>query len=404
MSVPFGWPVVIIMSRIVLLFAVLHTIGASAQISVLYPGDVGIATDPRVLFTEQFESDLSTITGSYDDVLNPAGMSVDSDVPAGSAGAQSIRLTNIGGQNNGGHLYKRFTPGWDSTIYLRYYVRYPSSSQGYIHHESIWLGGYNPSIPWPYPRAGECGLGDARISIAYEPVANGMNTYMYWGGMRNDPNGDCWGNVMLVGDSVARPVPFDEWLCVEMMVKLNHPDTAHNGELRIWHNGDEVGHWGQGFPTGHWLWDKFHITAGEPGFEGFQWRTDEALNLNYVWIEYYDDTSPNGVSHHILYDHLVIATERIGPLEPALGLRPGTAGASIELRGPDLDGGLTLRLPPEWDNADILIFDAYGHTLLHQRMHGAEERLDVSVFAPGIYACQVLHVGHRARALFAKAH
>ncbi len=390
------------MARVVLLFAVPLTVGASAQISVQYPGDVGIANDPRVLFSEQFESDLPTITGNYDDVLNAPGMSVDSDVPAGSAGAQSIRLTNLGGQNNGGHLFKRFMPGWDSTVYLRYYVKYPSSSQGYIHHESIWLGGYNPSIPWPYPRAGECGLGDARISVAYEPVANGMNTYMYWGGMHDDPNGDCWGNVLIVGDSVARPVPLDQWLCVEMMVKLNHPDTAHNGELRIWHNAEEVGYWGQGFPTGHWLWDKFHITAGETGFEGFQWRTDDALDLNYIWIEYYDDNSPDGVSHHILYDHLVIATERIGPLEPALGLRPLSADASIQLRGPDLDGGLTVLTPPEWKGADVLIFDAYGRELLHRTLHGASERLDVSAFAPGIHACQVLHGGHRGVALFVK--
>jgi hypothetical protein len=403
-SVPFVWLIEVIMSRIVLLFAVVHATAASAQISALYPGDVGIGSDPRVLFTEQFENDLPTITSNYDDVLNPAGMSVDSDVPAGSAGAQSLRLTNIGGQNSGGHLYKRFTPGWDSTIYLRYYVKYPSSSQGYIHHESIWLGGYNPSIPWPYPRAGECGLGDARISIAYEPVANGMNTYMYWGGMHNDPNGDCWGNVIIEGDSVARPVPFDEWLCVEMMVKLNHPDTAHNGELRIWHNGEEVGYWGQGFPTGHWLWDKFHITAGDPAFEGFQWRTDEALNLNYIWIEYYDDNSPNGVSHHILYDHLVIATERIGPLEPALGLRPGSANKHLQFQGPDADGRISLQVPPEWEGADVRFIDASGRVLLSRVMNGSTERWDVSAFVPGIYACEVRHDGGRLRTSFVKAY
>ncbi|MEO8589819.1 MAG: T9SS type A sorting domain-containing protein [Flavobacteriales bacterium] len=373
-----------------------------AQISALYPGDAGIGSDPRVLFTEQFENSLPVIQGNYDDVMNAAGMSLDTDVPPGSAGLHSIRITNMGGQNNGGHLYKRFTPGWDSTIYVRYYVKYPQTSQGYIHHESVWVGGYNPMLPYPYPRAGDCGLGDARISIAYEPITNAMNTYMYWGEMHNDPNGDCWGNVLIKGDSVARPVPFDQWLCVEMMIKLNDPDTAHNGELRIWHNSEEVGYWGPGFPTGHWLWDKFYITAGEAPFQGFRWRTDAALNLNYLWIEYYDDTSPAGISHHILYDHLVVATERIGPLEPAT--------AVVEQHEPerlqciiDPSDHLIVRVPPGIEHGDLRIVDAAGRVIVQHTISSGTMDMDLDRFAPGVYTCEVFNANGQLSARFAKA-
>ena len=216
----------------------------SAQLANAYPHDLNIETDPNVLYVEKFEDGLSNIYSRYQDKKNTAGMSLDADVPPGSTGLYSLKMTNLGGSNSGGHLYKQFSPGWDSTVYVRYYVKYPSISQGYIHHEAVWFGGYNPSTPWPNPQAGTCGLGDKRISIAYEPISTAnMNTYLYWGEMHNDPNGNCWGNVMIRGDSMPAPVPYDEWLCVEVMLKLNNPTTTSNGDLQIWHNGVEVGHW-----------------------------------------------------------------------------------------------------------------------------------------------------------------
>lgn len=70
-----------------------------------------------------------------------------------------------------------FKSAFDDTIYLRYYVKYPLSSKGYIYHESVWIGGYNPATSYPNPRASICGLADKRISIAYEPVnAPAMDT------------------------------------------------------------------------------------------------------------------------------------------------------------------------------------------------------------------------------------
>ncbi|MEO8067901.1 MAG: hypothetical protein ABI599_09435 [Flavobacteriales bacterium] len=388
--------------KVACLLSLCTTSVAFAQISLLYPGDVGIGNHPSVLYTEQFENTLPNIIANYDDAVNAAGMSLDPDVPAGSGGSQSIRITNVGGQNNGGHLYKSFTPGWDSTLYIRYYVKYPSTSLGYIHHESIWIGGYNPIIPWPYPRAGVCGLGDERISIAYEPVNNNMNTYMYWGDMHSDPNSNCWGNVMVLGDSTPRPVPFDQWLCVEMMVKLNDPDTAHNGELRIWHNGDEVAYWGPGFPTGHWLWDKFYITAGEPPFPGFRWRTDAALNLNYIWIEYYDDTSPPGVSHYILYDHLVVATEPIGPLQPTTGIVERPVHGTLQLFTDPLMQRLTVHAPPGFDHGELRVFDAAGRVTFQRMLSRSTTEVDMAQFATGSYTCEVLAKTGRLTAAFVK--
>ncbi len=49
-------------------------------------------------------------------------------------------------------------------------------------------------------------------------------------------------------------------------------------------------------------------------FQGFRWRTDPGLNINYLWIEFYDDTTPAGQSHHIKFANLVMAKKYIGPI------------------------------------------------------------------------------------------
>jgi len=283
------------------------------SLSEKYPDDIGIEQDPDVLFVEKFDDGMSNILARYTDVLNREGMSLDTqDVPV--KGAVALKMTNQGGENDGGHLFKQFDPGFDSTIYIRYYVKYPLSSKGYIHHESVWIGGYHPATPYPSPKAGTCGLGDKRISIAYEPInEENMDTYLYWGDMRAGARGKCYGNDMVNGHPQAK-MKWDEWICVELMIKLNYPATLYNGELKVWQDGVEVGHWGHGFPNGRWDADSwFNDPKGQP-FEGFRWRTHEKLNLNYIWIEFYDDTTPPGQSHHIKFSNLVISKKYIGPI------------------------------------------------------------------------------------------
>ena len=280
-----------------------------------YQHDIGIEADPSVLFVEQFDDGMKNILARYQDVYNDSGMSLDPDVPAGSRGPYSIVMTNTGGKNTGGHLFRNFGDGFDSTVYIRYYVKYPSLSKDFIHHEGIWVGGYNPATDYPNPRAGICGLGDNRISIAYEPVNHLMGSYIYWEEMQGDPSGNCWGNDFVNGSRSAQMITWDEWMCVEIMVKLNNPVKADNGELRLWQNGVEVGHWKAGSPTGTMKYGQFKIDASGSPFKGFRWRTDPGLHINYIWIEFYDDKSPAGVSHYIKFDHLVMATKYIGPIK-----------------------------------------------------------------------------------------
>ncbi|MFD0748896.1 hypothetical protein ACFQZS_02000 [Mucilaginibacter calamicampi] len=287
----------------------------SAAIADKFLNDVGIANDPDVLFAEDFNGGIKNIIARYTEVKNGEGMSTDkNDVPEGSL-SSALKITNRGRVNDGGHLYKQFKKSFDSVVYVRYYVKYPLSSKGYIHHESVWFGGYNPSTAYPSPKAGICDLGDKRISVAYEPAnASAMDTYVYWGDMKPGARGQCYGNDMVNAATEESRLKWDKWMCVETMVKMNNPVSAYNGELKVWQDGKEVGHWGPNFPKGYWNIDSWINTPAGAPFKGFRWRTDEALKVNYLWIEFFDDTSPAGTSHHIKFANLVMAKKYIGPI------------------------------------------------------------------------------------------
>lgn len=223
--------------------ATLITFNASGQLAALYPNDIGIENDPNVLYVEKFNGSLDDIFARYSDILHGDAIHLDTDVPPGSPGLHSIRMNSAPGVNTGAHLFRRFNPGFNGTVHVRYYVKYPSASKGYFHHEGIWFGGYNPSTPWPNPGAGICGMGDKRLSIAFEPIWHdtdppGMDTYLYWGDMKswNAAGNSCYGNVMVTQGATGYSEPlitgeypavvFDQWMCIEIMIKLNDPVTA----------------------------------------------------------------------------------------------------------------------------------------------------------------------------------
>lgn len=114
------------MKNILLLIAFVFSISSYAQISNNYPNDNGIENDPNVLYVEKFSDGINTILSRYNEVVNGSGMFLDTDIPTGSSGPYSLKITSTQGVNTGGHLYKSFTPGYDNTIYVRYYVKYPS--------------------------------------------------------------------------------------------------------------------------------------------------------------------------------------------------------------------------------------------------------------------------------------
>lgn len=272
-----------------------------------YPGDVGIEKDPSVLFVENFEeATMNEIFNRWGDVKNGPLMTRPSDVPAGSPGTRSL---SVPGTSSGGHLYKVMNPAITDTLYVRYYIKYPTG--GNFHHSGIWVGGNNPVSAWPDPGAGARPSGSDKFIAAAEQnnVTRVFDHYDYYYNMRPDGGGTYWGNFLL--NNLAIQAPRNGWACVEHMVKLNNPVSANNGEHAIWLNGTKVSHLGQGFPNGSWQGGIFTQGAGSTPFDGFRWRTSTSLNINWIWLQNY---TPEDTSATIMFDHVVAAKEYIGCL------------------------------------------------------------------------------------------
>ncbi len=289
-----------------------------------YPSDIGIESDPHVIFSEAFEEEsLAVLRDRWESVQDPENLSFSKDLPADSAGAQSLLMTYTGGQGTGSHLYRRLLPGYKQ-VFARFYVKFdPDCAQ--IHHFGTHLGGFNPSTPWPQGGAGTKPDGDKRFTTGVEPYGLDWNWdfYTYWQGMHVHGDGNYWGTPFLSG--VAKPeVKRGQWICVEMMVKVNDPVTSSNGEQAFWINGklwrvngQIVSHIGKGFPKGRWTggwWSPNHTS--DSAFEGFQWRSVEDLAVNYIWTYLYITKAPAGHTSKVWFDDIIVADQYIGPIQP----------------------------------------------------------------------------------------
>ncbi len=316
-------------------------------IAVNYPYDVGIENDPAVVFTENFEeATFADVLSRWNDTKNTAGMSFNADIPAQSAGRQSLMMTVVGGQNTGGHLYKRLA-GHD-ILYARFYAKFPSDAWPLHHFVSI--GGNNPPTNWPMGNAGVRPTGYDRFISGIETYGSAWkwDFYTYWMHMRTNPTGTYYGNEFHPNPLV--PVNLDTWICVEQMIKVNDIGTF-NGRQAFWIDDTKGFDIGQGYPSGYWVWDNFYPDPNDSRsapFEGFEWRATADLDINFFWLSYFSMTgdNPPARSDFVLFDDIVLATEHVGCIstgpdiyppvmrdgQPTDVLSEGTTQAEISLR------------------------------------------------------------------------
>jgi hypothetical protein len=302
--------------------------GLAAQ----YPGDAGITGAPEVLLAEGFEAgELPEILRRWDSASDRGArvLSLSDDVPFpdATAGRHSLKITAHPGKDDGGHLYTRLSRGVE-TAFVRFYVKFPEPA-GYVHH-FVHVGGYLPETRWPQGGAGERPRGDDRFTVGIEPFGQegrmpppGLwNLYTYWHEMKRSADGRYWGNALT--PAAPQPAPAGRWQCVELMIRLNTPGRR-DGELALWLDGHLVTHIRQGTSRGPWSGLGFQVrdVGGEP-FEGFDFRTTADLKVNFLWLLHYvTETSQRrnriedpARSVSVLFDHVVVATRYIGPVQP----------------------------------------------------------------------------------------
>lgn len=321
-------------------------------IAAQHPGDQGIESDPKVIFTEMFEeASVSALLQRWNDSSGSGIFSFTGDIPAGSTGIRSLLMTHVGGQGTGGYLYRLLLPGYNK-LYLRYYVKFDPACRPIRHFP--WLGGYNPPSSWPLGGAGTRPTGTDRFTSGVETSESAWrwDFYTYWMEMHSD-GANYWGNDF-INDSTYT-VAKGEWICVEFMLQLNSPTTSRSGEQALWINGQPryaggqlVSHQGPGFPNGNWVADSFYPNAAGTPFEGFRWRSIDALNINFLWLEFYITDSPTGATSRVWFDHVVVATDYIGPIAQATVISPVQAFTA----NPILANAVTLH----WTNPPDTVF------------------------------------------------
>jgi hypothetical protein len=326
------------MKRIALLSSLLGCGLAADPIGIAahHPGDREIATDSAVLFAEDFEeATIADLNTRWTEAKNPANevFAFSDDVPTGSSGKHSLRMTATKGKNDGGHLWKLFDHGVD-TMYARFYVKF-AKDHPYVHH-FVKIGAWSNSPRWPQGEAGKRHDGLRSFQTGIEPESGygkydppgAWHFYTYWQDMRSwqGPQGTSfYGN----GFAPEKPaqIPRDRWQCVEFMVKAN--STPEASEQAFWIDGVQLGRWAPGTPSGTWKRDRFDAGAGEP-FPGYRWRADVNLKPNVFWLLYYLEQVFSGEEQYqnhtgaqmnqnvtqVWFDHVVVATSYIGPLSP----------------------------------------------------------------------------------------
>ncbi len=326
-------------SGLVALLPLMHAHGyegkeESPGIAAKYPGDRGIESDERVLFTENFEKDsIEAIGERWEMVRDAPAMSLSTDCPDARTGKQSLLMTQTAEAGTGADLYRRLSDGHDQ-LFTRMYVKFAEDCEP-IHHFGTCVGGNSPSTPWPTVRAGQPTQGDKGFWVGIEPFGEAWrwDYYLYWHQMRGSPpRGQTWGNSFIQDPNLK--VRRGEWTCVEFMVKMNDLNEQ-NGEMALWIDGKQVSHLGKGFPRGKWVFDKFYPGQGGEGvfwdhglgerrriegpaegapFEGFQFRTSPKLNINFLWLYVYITKATPGHRNRIWFDDVVVAKEYIGPI------------------------------------------------------------------------------------------
>jgi len=305
----------------------------AGSLAAQHPGDVGMSSDPSVVFYEDFaERSLSAVLARYDSNADRPGMALVADHPPDSPAPYALRLTSGGKFQDSTYVYKSFGQGYEE-LYVRYYAKYVG--HGPWHHSGMWIGGYNPPLSYPYPRAGLKPAGDDWYSLGLEPIPSlpgtPMDLYTYWRGMHTwktaptGARGDYFGNTLLHDAHFV--LRSNTWVCYEMHLKLNpDPASGRGAVLEVWANDRLIRRFDDHGPLGYWVRDKFcpadangaECTTYRPAKPRLvlldqRWRTTGALEINYIWPQNYNTASTDS---SLLFDDLVVAKRRVGCIVP----------------------------------------------------------------------------------------
>ena len=318
--------------------------GGSGTLSERYPGDVGIVEDESVLFHDDFEQGWGRWSSPEQDTEH---LFMEQDPGQAQSGSGYLRSTVTTAQlEQDEYISSASRFDFDTRVpemYWRFYAWFADVAPNPHHWVRVAAGteawdssGLANTVP-----AGDDGFW-FDLDASNDDV---FNFYVYWYLMRSGRCNDGTAVEGCEGDqgttyyygNVFLPEPQnsferDAWTCVEIGAKANSVGDS-DGELALWVNDELVGRYRPGEPTGTWLRAQFHTggcdfsACSEPTpFEGFDFRSsDDVLFKSIILDAYYErgssadkkaELESRGLTvsdtQTILYDDIVVATERIG--------------------------------------------------------------------------------------------
>jgi hypothetical protein len=281
----------------------------SDGIAAKYPGDVGIGSDPNVIFFDDFESYATPndIWNRWDNVYQVSDTTIVTDSNV-FAGKQSLGFTlHVSSVEVANALDKILSPEQD-VLFLRYYSKFdtsfdiPTSSHNGSSISAHYFNGFNatPGVPADGTNKYLVNLEDFQPDTTTAPPGY-LNLYVYWPLQRSNygdhflPNGDVYPNTSIKADfgpnfvSRANVTPTrGVWHCWEYMLKANTPGVT-DGEVTVWLDGVLVADFGN-----------------------LRFRDVASLTIDHAGVNFHAGSNTTETTKY--YDNVVIAKSYVGPL------------------------------------------------------------------------------------------
>jgi hypothetical protein len=331
-------PAQALIAPVILLFILnARIVGADSGIASHYPGDKNIASDPAVIFADDFESyaSPSEIQNKWNNVYHFENIRIATEGGNFFAGSKALEFSlPITTTEVANSLGKRLTPTRD-TVFLRAYTKFdPGYSINGSNHNGLRLSANYPG-PGIMPPANGTGFFLFLLQNNFggnllpgEATPGFSHIYAYWPKQRSS-FGDHWypdgmvkpydNNIGNQGDWLAFPGQYPDfklmpnflpqrnrWYCYELMVRANTPGQ-NNGEVKYWIDGTVIS-----------------------DFPNLNIRSIDTLKIDEAHIGLHAQHSER--VNKKWYDNVVIATQYIGPMASASPVPSPTPTAPAQLQ------------------------------------------------------------------------
>lgn len=285
----------------------------NAGIAAAHPGDVGIASDPCVIFADDFESynSVADLSPKWDNSYQNNLIRFATEPGNYYAGAKALEFTLPQMTTELANGVDKIVKPERDLLFLRYYSKFkgPFDVVGSSHNGSMISAHYfvgnmaTPGVPADGTNKFLAGYEDWR-GDAMTQSPGPLNIYIYHPEQRSNygdhffPTGLVMPNTSIPYDFgpkfVARPdvTPnLDTWYCFEVMVKANTPGLR-DGRIAFWLDGKLLA-----------------------DFQNLRLRDVASLTIDRFGLAFHAGSNPNGEQKK-WYDNVVAATSYIGPLKP----------------------------------------------------------------------------------------